>query len=316
MSCSFFSGQEALFEEREEVLLQLPVWPPQDGNQYPKLSRWLIHIEGSGGSEINDEETSRQFYTREDSITIKVAKNQPVAITASPLLLDESEENEDKKEVFFFKPAGIIYPSRKKYITWEGGFLAECMQRLLLSKKESGISDLHMQSFISSFNWKKAQEIIDKKLTKCLQEELINGTGESEEAAVNKISFYNPWLCDSGELLENLSFGVFSSEFLNNSECVGLAFEGVLSSFVLENAYISRKKTVLLKKNCPTLFYTDKDYAIILTADSAKNLSLSYSNLPIFIDKTLYEEKNNINNSMHFNTNLDFLLKKGKQDYF
>ncbi len=255
------------------MIVQLPQWPPCDAYQsaYPELSRWVISTS-----------LGETFSTVDGTINLTVPKNLPMAITARPIT--KSGTAKESYESAFFKPAGLIYPYRKVYLTWEGGFLADIMLRLCQSKKETGITDEHIQDFLCSFNWKKAQESIDSKITKALSRD----EGDNQK-------FYNPWLCDCPTLLTNLSFAEFKTSFLNNSGCLTLElapdFEGtVLSAFVLENAFIAAKKTLLIQADCPTLFYTAKDYGIIMQGDSIKNLSLSRCKMPIFIEDKLYED--------------------------
>lgn len=267
-SCTFFSGQA----QTEKLIVQLPQWPPCDAYKkcYPELSRWLIKT-SCGDS----------FFTLDASLTFYIPKNMPFAVTAQPLTKVTIQPEE---ECSFFKPAGLVYPSRKQYITWEDGFLADIMLRLTYSKKESGITDEHIQDFLSSFNWKKAQDYINNKLTKAL-----------ENTDLDNQKFYNPWLCDCTSLLTCLSFGEFNTNLLANSDSFFLNTESLpspaLSSFVLENAFIAVKQSLLIHKDCPTLFYTKEDCGIIVEGSSPKNLSVRHTFMPIFLkDNTIYED--------------------------
>ena len=284
ISCSLFVP----VEETETLTVELPVWPPEDSFRelYPPLSRWLVHIEGTGLVEGNIENSSsRSFFTTESTFTLTVQKNAPLAITAQPLTLYE------ESETVFFLPAGLTYPVRKSRLTWEGGFLASALQKLIQSKAETGITDGHMLAFLSRFNWKKAQDSIDSKITAAFQAQFSQPDSQK--------NFYNPWYIGSEEFLEAVSYGNFSSSFLNNTGCMSIdttQSKPILSSFILENEFIARTQTVLIKKEVPNLFYTPnfsntKECAIIIRCDSAKNLSLTLCNLPIFIEeKTTYEE--------------------------
>ena len=280
-SCTFWENHVP----EESLEIQLPQWPPADlqKENYPPLSRWLIKIESTG---LRNESQSFSFFTNEKSFTLNIEKNVPAAITARPVTISGG------KESTFFKAAGMIYPERKIYLTWEGGFLAEIMQRLMQSRRETGLTDAHIKDFLASFNWKKAQDMIDAKITKALAEE--SGT------------FYNPWLTDASEIPAKISFGHFKTEDLNNKNCMTLNTdffeEKILSSFVLENNFIAEKNKVLIKKDVLNLFYSPQDYGIILEGSSEKNLSVRPCNLPIYLEETTpYEKTSGIYNSGNIN---------------
>ena len=57
-SFSVFSGNQS-----EELLLELPSWPPNDDSQvpYPELSRWLIQIENTGSATCQAFSTNESF---------------------------------------------------------------------------------------------------------------------------------------------------------------------------------------------------------------------------------------------------------------
>ncbi|MBP3741979.1 MAG: hypothetical protein J6J00_03240 [Treponema sp.] len=292
-SFSVFSGNQC-----EELLLELPSWPPSDDSQvpYPELSRWLIQIENTGSS------TCQAFSTNESFISITLDKNAPAAITATPLTTSTLGESA------FFMPAGLIYPAEKEQLTWEGGFMASLLQKLIKSREETGMSHENVKTFLSTFNWKKAQESISQKVNKAL-----------EVTEDSSSSFYNPWLLDSSSILENISLGDFKASLLNNSECFTFStqniFQPILSAFIPENAFIASQNSVLLKKNCPSLFYSTQDCGIIIEGSSEKNISVSICKLPIFLkDTTIYEEKSTINDISHFSDSTFFLCKKRERD--
>ena len=288
-SCSFLSEEDC----KEVLTLELPQWPPEDPfqSEYPALSRWLFTLESpTSGSQ------KQYLLPEEKKLSITLEKNLPAAILLQPLVITEGGESS------FFKPAGMIYPSRKVYITWEGAYLASIMQRLIKSKKETGISEKHMQDFLSSFNWAKAEKSIDSKIQKAL-------TALTDSSSK---SFYNPWLISSQTLLEKLVYGEFSSSLLNNKNCRRLSEEQLqealgsplfdkikekplLSSFVLENLYIAKEKEFLISREFISLFYSSEDCAIIIEDGGAKNLSLVCSNLPIYLEEK-YEKKQNTDN--------------------
>ena len=304
-SCSFLSEEDC----KEVLTLELPQWPPEDPfqSEYPALSRWLFTLESpTSGSQ------KQYLLPEEKKLSITLEKNLPAAILLQPLVITEGGEST------FFKPAGMIYPSRKVYITWEGAYLASIMQRLIKSKKETGISEKHMQDFLSSFNWAKAEKSIDSKIQKALtalaakEEDENYNDNFSQKTDSSSKSFYNPWLISSQTLLEKLAYGEFSSSLLNNKNCRRLSEEQLqealssplfdkikekplLSSFVLENLYISKEKEFLISREFISLFYSSEDCAIIIEDGGAKNLSLVCSNLPIYLEEK-YEKKQNTDN--------------------
>ena len=58
----------------------------------------------------------------------------------------------------------------------------------------------------------------------------------------------------------------------------------VMSSFVPENQIIQKYGTISLTKDKASLFSLDNLYGVIFTGTSAKNVSIEYVFLPIFIN--------------------------------
>lgn len=148
-------------------------------------------------------------------------------------------------EVPFFKQAGTIYPYSQK-ITWSGGYAAYLFK--IIPGDEQ-------------FNWEKLLETLE--------------------------GCENPWLLDSQKVLEGIAYNSFSAGRLKitNSLCIPLDFD-VFSSYVPENHTIQAAGTVTVIKNQPELFALRRGsgtpfYAVIISAASAKNISLDLVSLPI-----------------------------------
>lgn len=270
-SCRFVAPEVS---ETEKVRFSFEQWPPEvykaekgDGEQvsfYPELSRWLVEI-------ISEEGIVRTFVS-EDFIEMEVKKNVPVSVSATPLTL-----NSQGKESLFFKPCGCIYPYDfdKGYLqlSWTGGYTAYIFKTLYESKRETGVTTDHMMNFLKKFNWKKFQAALDEKS--------------------KKSSAYNPWLVDSHTLLENISYGSFKQNQLDMKNLAQLSFStiglnwetDVLSSYVPENKYLRESGKINVIKSEPAQIYYKKDYAIIILYTSAKNVSLEYVFLPIFVEE-------------------------------
>ena len=272
-----------IFLETETYNISFPQWPPvQSGEKsnvqirYPELSRWLVTVQTKSGR--------KSFYTKEKELCLTVGKNECFAVTVRPITKSiyrecgcgecntEFEKNSCKalveiyEECDFFMPAGIILPmSDKKCLSWEEGFLAEIFM---------SAADINFP--LESFNWKKAEEVIEKKLS-----------------ADNSV-FYNPWFCNREKILENLSEGNFRESFLNASGLVSVSLEEeVLSSFIPENEYIAREKNVSVLRNEKSLFMLDSklfgtfNYGIVIEWKSKKNMSADFVFMPIYFEENL-----------------------------
>ena len=280
--CRLFTGSEA---DREDSLeITLPQWPPSENDDlpWPALSRWKITI-------VNAEE-ERSFYTAKSTTTISVftERNKPCSILVQPLTLLPETSGSPRKECSFFKPAGFIYPWKAELstATWEQGFLANTMQKLFNEGKEQCLPPVDIEYLISTFNWKKAQEVIEKKISESM-------------AAESGISFYNPWLIEYNTILQNLSVSQFKQSLLNNSGCSTIPLSvlrekkpeiltrsqnQILSSFVIENQSITKKQLLTVRKNTPELFSVGQNFGIIIEYKSLKNISLEFIYLPIYIE--------------------------------
>lgn len=267
----FLTGcsQPFFVEQEESITLELPQWPPQDDyhDLYPELSRWLVKTTSAG--------SKSSFYVLPTTatLTITVEKNAPFCATFHPLTITAAPCH--KAEVSYFHPAGLIYPYNKN-ITWSQGYLATCMETIFASKENTGTASSHINDFLSQFNWKKAQETIDKK---------IYTTGSQDTI------FYNPWLLDTSRFLENLCYNNFKTSFLNISGCYTYNLDflfpnhemEILSSFIPENSYLRTRSQISIKKDTPTLLSDGKIYAAIIKAQSAKKVSKEIIYLPIYI---------------------------------
>lgn len=252
----------------EEICLSLPCWPPEDAfsSSYPALSRWKICIAGA--------EEDRSFYTSEKSLSLSVKKNRPVCLSAQPITLLA-----DGSETTFFKPAGFLYPfdfnrsQAENHITWEEGLLADLMKTIFCEGLAESFSPADIEYLVSTFNWKKARESIDKKIS------------ESEKV------FYNPWLLSKANLLEGISGLSFKTSMLNLSGAIGLNTSVLpststcfLSTFIPENQFLSQKNQFTLVKNSPLLIGDGQKYGIFITYKTSKNISLEFIYLPIYIE--------------------------------
>ena len=256
----------AAASREEEIRVELPQWPPADAfsENYPALSRWKIVITKAA--------SVTTCYTTDTSIEISVGKNEPVSVLAYPITLLE-----DSEECSYFKPAGFFYPWSAEVsnaLSWEQGFLADAMAKFFCNAIESCNSPQDSSWAVRTFNWSKAQEVIDKKLA------------EPQEL------FYNPWFINYATFLDNLAASQFRQSLLNTSSCYAFSVESyssdqqspLLSSFIPENRFLNENRQITVKKGLPHLISTVKKYGILVTFNSSKNISLEFIYLPIYIE--------------------------------
>lgn len=290
----FFEGCK-FFEENDEVIeILLPQWPPEHNSPapsasppptYPPLSRWKITVSQNTGSST--------FYTTEAAIYVKTTKNCPFSVTAQPVTLSQNKE-----EILYFYPAGFIYPffckDQKAKInnapseelkksatpgsaslftcTWEQGFLAHIMEQLYTSSNENLIEPSDSAYFISTFNWQKAQSLIEQKIA------------QDFEDSQKSTPFYNPWLCDIPKILKSLSQENFRASLLNNTSCVSFETQKVLenskiqllSPFILENSNIIQNQLITIKKGTETYLTDCIKTGIFINFQNAKNVRMEY----------------------------------------
>lgn len=257
-------------QEQETLQINLPEWPPADTftDQYPELIEWKITFASS--TEI------REYYTCEKSVFVTFNKNLPASLIVQPVTKLTSGNPSN-----YFMPAGLIYPyadvdAGLTNATWNQGFLAVTMNKIILSKKETGVSDNRLETFLSSFNWKKAQNSIENK---------INAAEENK-------AFYNPWLIDSSKLLENLCYGTFKATLLNLSGGFEVDLSDInkeselclLSAFVTENQFLNTTKKIYIKKDQEFFIGDGKNFGLIIKGKSAKNLSRDIVYMPIYCE--------------------------------
>ena len=321
----------------EKISVNIPVWPPFDDaiqgqaesgpwqSNYPELAKWIIRIRGEeldkkmevfvdglDGSESNTvglDESSSYIRGKQFSISLEVAKNKPLSITATPITL-----NKNNQPVEFFKCAGAIYPQNYEVVknkgkfwqgnkgnvqvTWENGFSAQIMQTLYDSATQSGYDEQMIQDFIAHFNWKKLQQYIQTQIDSFkenMQAEMNTQTNADTQATSLPL-FYNPWLLDMQTVLEKIAMRDFTATALNFKNTFQISLEeklyrenssnsvSVMSSFVPENLFIQKYGTISLAKDKASLFSLDNLYGAIFTGTSAKNVSIEYVFLPIFIN--------------------------------
>ena len=118
-----------LFAHEEKVEFELPQWP----EYLPELVGWEIALRQAQGPQAVPELVEGQG-PQCKQITLRVDKNIPCSITATPLTRNQ-----------FFKPAGTIYPYSQK-ITWSGGYAAKIFNTI--SEHEH-------------FNWEKLMETLE-----------------------------------------------------------------------------------------------------------------------------------------------------------
>ena len=265
-------SQSVCLNQSEELIFSLPEWPPKNAgsNPYPKLYTWKI--------EINQVGKVLSFYQKEGDFCVTFFKNQPASITALPItLLDDGERTS------YFYPAGFLYPSsyqaEKNSLTWEEGFSAQLIHKIVCSQEETGVSSNRLLKFLLSFNWKKLQENINSKIEKSIEE---------EDKAV-----FNPWQINSDKLLDNICYGNFKTSLLNISGIYTYQLEYLfpnqefspLSAFIPENACLMQKNLINLQKEKANLIADGHKSAIIFTPYSAKNLSRVYTYMPIYSER-------------------------------
>lgn len=276
-------------DDKEKVSFVLPEWNAEEESgkcSYPQLLEWKICVRSA------DFEDDFVLPQDERNFSFTVNKNEPFCVTATPVTTLS-----DGTKSCFFKPAGVVYPYSARCsfysasvecpLTWEEGFSAFSMQKIINSKKETGISEQALKSFLMSFNWKKLQEKIEKNIFDSIQ-----SFEQDDEDASPK--FYNPWQIDSLTLLDNLSFAIFEAKYLNTTYILSVQKQTAkiplsaecLSSFILENQIIKKYGIITLKKKVPQTFIINNTYAVTLTATSAKKVSATITYMPIHIEET------------------------------
>lgn len=252
-SCTLFDANA----DEESISISLPDWPPQSQLEvpadYPPLSRWKITIAKSDGTSV--------FYTSpNNTIEITIQKNCPFSIQAQPITLLQNGN-----ECIYFHPAGFVYPSSSQNkASWEQGFAAFIMEGLYKNCRQNGISQGQAARYVSTFNWQKMISVSQEKS--------------------------NPWLCDSGLIIKNLSEETFRASLLTPSSCYQLSLQKiyektglvVLSPYIPENQKIAQNGQITIKKDFPMLLSDVKDFGIFLTYLSAKNIHIEYIYIPIY----------------------------------
>ena len=263
-SCTLFDANS----DEETVSISLPDWPPHSQSEvsedYPPLSCWKITLAKNDGTEV--------FHLSPNTtLQITVQKNCPFSLQAQPVTLLQNED-----ECLYFYPAGFIYPSEAETkATWEQGFSAFIMEGLYKNCKKNGFSDSQAARYVSSFNWDKMNTIIDEKI---------------QDSIITQSRFYNPWLCDSAKILENLSNETFRTSLLTPSSCYQLSTEevfnktgfSILSSFIPENPIIRKSGQITIKKGSPMLVSDAKEFGLFISYLSAKNVQIEYIYMPIY----------------------------------
>lgn len=292
-SCDLVTHISELSEE-EAVTVKLPDWPPREKNSpespavpltdsqqgsrpdsqpavsfnFPPLSRWLITIYKSSGSQ--------SFYAaadcRELSFTIK--KNMAASLTAQPLT-----RLYGGGESAYFYPAGFLYPAAvasgadgtavsEGAACWEQGFLADILGQLTSSRAETGVSQKRLETFLNSFNWSKAQQSIEKNCQ-------------------------NPWLIDRLKLMDNLCYGNYKSTLLHTKGTMDFRLEELfpdrelkpLLPYIPENFVVAAGSPVKIRKNTETFIADGRNFGVIFNCKSSKNISRQYAKMPIYCER-------------------------------
>ena len=252
-SCTLFYANA----DEESISISLPDWPPQSQLEvpadYPPLSRWKITLAKSDGTSV--------FYTMpNETIEITIQKNCPLSIQAQPITLLQNGN-----ECIYFHPAGFVYPSSSQNkASWEQGFAAFIMEGLYKNCRQNGFSQGQAARYVSTFNWQKMISVSQEKS--------------------------NPWLCDSGLIIKNLSEETFRASLLTPSSCYQLSIQKiyektgqfVLSPYIPENQKIAQNGQITIKKDFPMLLSDVKEFGIFITYLSAKNIHIEYIYIPIY----------------------------------
>ena len=160
-------------------------------------------------------------------------------------------------------------------VTWEQGYLASIMQRLIYESVDECLPPVEIEYLVNTFNWKKAQQTIQKKI-------------DTSEL------FYNPWLVPQTQILEGITSHSFKASLLNATGSVALKLSDLpvpttnnipfLSSFIPENQTLHQKNQFTVIKNSPIIISDGNNHALFITYKSAKNISLEFIFLPIYIE--------------------------------
>ena len=271
-SCSVYEYLSDMKHEKLEVIL--PDWP----QALPELEAWYVKImpaDSSGQIDFTLSPDQKNFIQQ-------VEKNQPLSICAFPVT--KKIKNYGTGD-FYFKCAGIIYPCEcteikpgftQTNLTWSGGYASWIMNTLITGAANSGYSKVSIKEYVSQYNW--------NRLLKSLQQ-------KEEDALEDEQTFYNPWLLDSQQLLEGISYQNFTATKLNPSGIFSVKLDfAVLSPYVPENLNKTGTTCVSIRKNIVNLFVLadekECNYGILISGVSEKNVSLDFISMPINIEGT------------------------------
>ena len=184
------------------------------------------------------------------SFTLRIKKNEPFYVCAQPVTTARN----------FFKCAGTIYPYSRS-ITWSSGFAACTMKTLKAAAP---------QSYLLLFNWERFLQTLEQK----------------QQNAPS----YNPWLLDSGQVLEAIAYHNFTAAKLNTSGTLAIELDfPVFSSYVPENCAETTAipAQISIKKGIPSLFMlADGSHktGVIICGTSLKNMSMDIISMPIITE--------------------------------
>lgn len=244
-----------LFSKDETVEFELPQWP----DYLPELQSWQVEVLDTGKPAQQIHKFTLSPHAR--SLSLKVDKNRPCGLLLTPLTSPR-----------FFKPAGTVYPYSQK-ITWSGGYSANLVKTISQAVLQNGYTSAFVKDYISSFNWEKLLQLLE----------------QMEESPD-----YNPWLLDNQSILEGIAGHSFSANKVKMTQTISLSLDfKVFSSYVPQNFQLLQASQILVsvKINEPGLFLLPESQnssearGLLISAASAKNISLEFISLPIYIEE-------------------------------
>lgn len=262
-SCDFF-------QETEDVKIVMPQWPPDSMHDWPELQRWRVSVfSGYEACEFYIEESVTEFMISD--VGLLFDKNQITGMTARPLNKVKGSEDLDKDEFLFFYPCGAVYPpdckgKRELALTWEGGWTAFLVGRLLSQNETLYCSKEETARFVQRFNWRKLGEVVSEKQKASLED------GKP---------FFNPWNCDTGKVISKIAHHNFSVTALNQEKPVPIEAEELSGAFI--HPYVpenSGNGQILLYPNRNGSFLWNGK--LVNVSADGKKLSLSASKIPIY----------------------------------
>lgn len=256
-----FGCNPELFSTEQQVTFILPDSPS------PTLLYWEVQITTP---------FCTHTFTTSEQFNFTMQKNQPCSVLATPVTALKNGS-----PTAFYKPAGTIYPytflpaDNTQKLTWEEGFCASVMNKLILNGTQNRIKPEQINSYLLSYNWAKMIETVFSKTEESFLEIQTNPLKP----------FYNPWLIDETRLMENLANLSFSSTYLDTSYLFTANSQSfpdqAESSYVPQNLVYKQNGYLTLRKNQQELLLCGNEYGACVCGSSAKNMSLQLIYMPI-----------------------------------